>query len=184
MVDAESSDRTLEALRYPVGRLERIERPTDADRAGWIEDLAALPARLRSAVDGLDGTRLDSPYRDGGWTVRQVVHHLPDSHVNGYVRMMLALAEEGRSAALYDQERWADQPFARTGDLEPSLTLLDGLHARWTATARGLGPAEWRRSLSHPDWGEATVDDLLNLYAWHSRHHTAHILGLRTREGW
>lgn len=179
-----SGNPTMEALRYPVGRFERVEKPKAADRVGWIEDLAALPARLRKAVEGLDAAGLDTPYRAGGWTVRQVVHHVADSHVNAHVRMSLALAEEGRTAALYDEKRWAEQPFARTGAVEPSLTLLDGLHARWVATARGLDGEELRRSVEHPGSGTLRVDDILNLYAWHSRHHTAHITALRERRGW
>lgn len=173
-----------EHLRYPVGRFERIKDPGAAERVGWIEDLAAFPARFRLAVSGLDPIQLDTPYREGGWSIRQLVHHVADSHVNAYIRMSLALAEEGRTVALYDQDLWAAQPFARTGEIEPSLILLDGLHARWTATARGLGEAELRRTIEHPEMGTVTVDDLLNLYAWHSRHHTAHVQGIRERRGW
>lgn len=178
------SDATLESLRYPVGRYESVPEPTPEDRAGWLADLEALPAALRAAVGDLDGARLDTPYRDGGWTVRQVVHHVADSHVNGYIRFSLALAEEGRTAALYDQDAWAARPFPRTGPVEPSLTLLEGLHARWVATASRLGGDELRRTIEHPESGPMTVDDLLNLYAWHSRHHLAHVTGLRERKGW
>ncbi|MDX1675215.1 MAG: putative metal-dependent hydrolase [Longimicrobiales bacterium] len=174
----------LDALRYPIGRLERAAEPTPEDRARWIAELERLPAELRSAVEGLDAARLDTPYREGGWTVRQVVHHVADSHVNGYVRFTLAVAEAGRTAALYDQDAWAALPFVRTGPVEPSLTLLDGLHARWAATARSLGTADFGRTIEHPEHGAMTVDDLLNLYAWHSRHHVAHVHGLREREGW
>ena len=173
-----------DALRYPVGRYQPAESPTPEDRARWIDDLERLPAELRSAVEGLDATGLDTPYREGGWTVRQVVHHVADSHVNGYVRFTLALAESGRTAALYDQDAWAAQPFPRTGPVEPSLTLLDGLHARWAATARTVPDADFGRTIEHPEHGAMTVDDLLNLYAWHSRHHVAHVRGLRERERW
>lgn len=173
-----------EGLRYPVGRFERVAAPGAAHRAAWIAELERLPRALRAAVEDLDGPRLDTAYREGGWTVRQVVHHLADSHVNGYIRFSLAVAEAGRTAGLYDQDAWAAQPFPRTGPLEPSLTLLDGLHARWVATARGLGSEAWGRTVEHPESGPMTVDDLLNLYAWHSRHHVAHITSLRERKGW
>lgn len=174
----------VDTLRYPVGGFERIAEPTQEDRTGWITDLERLPTRLRAAVADMDGTRLDTPYRDGGWTVRQVVHHMADSHMNGYIRFSLALAEDGRSAALYDQDAWAAQPFPQTGPVEPSLTLLDGLHARWVATIQGLDARELARTIAHPEAGTLTIDDLLNLYAWHSRHHLAHITGLRERKGW
>ncbi len=178
------TDPAMESLRYPVGRYEPVAEPTPEDRAGWVADLEGLPAALRAAVADLDGTRLDTPYRDGGWTVRQVVHHTADSHVNGYIRFSLALAEEGRTAGLYDQDAWAAMPFSRTGPVEPSLILLEGLHARWVATARGLGDEALRRTIQHPESGSMRVDDLLNLYAWHSRHHVAHITALRDRKGW
>lgn len=175
---------TRESQRYPLGRFEREEQPTAARRAEWIETLASLPSRLRSAVSGLDDARLDTPYRPGGWTVRQVVHHLADSHVNAYVRFGLALAEEGRTVSVYEEAAWAEQPYARTAPLDASLALLDGLHARWSGALRMLDAAAFRRTIDHPDHGLMTVDDLLGLYAWHSRHHVAHILGLRSREGW
>ena len=174
----------LERMRYPVGRLERAAAPTPAQRARWLQELEGLPAALRAAVAGLDESQLDTPYRDGGWTVRQLVHHVADSHVNGYIRFSLAVAEEGRTAVTYDQDAWADQAFARTGPLEPSLALLEGLHARWVATARGLGAQQLAGSIEHPEAGRMTVEDVLNLYAWHSRHHVAHIRALRERQGW
>lgn len=174
----------LERLRYPVGRYQAVGTPTQEDRIAWVTDLERFPGRVRAAVKDLDATRLDTPYREGGWTIRQVVHHVADSHVNGYIRFSLAVAEDGPTAGLYDQDAWAAQPFARTGPLEPSLTLLDGLHARWVATTRGLGEAELRRTIEHPESGPMTVDDLLNLYAWHSRHHLGHITSLRDRQGW
>ena len=174
----------LEKLRYPTGRFEAVDQPTQEQRIGWINDLERLPEALRAAVDGLDASRLDTPYRDGGWTVRQVVHHVADSHVNGYIRFSLALAEDGRSASLYDQDAWAAMPFPSTGDPEPSLRLLEGLHARWVATIRGLSEEELQRTIEHPEDGTVSVDHLLNVYAWHSRHHLAHITTLRERKGW
>lgn len=183
-MSAAEKDPRLEALRYPVGKFQRVDRPRPEDRAAWVEELATFPVRFREAVKGLDAGRLDTPYREGGWTVRQVVHHVPDSHMNGFIRMSLALAEDGRTASPYDEASWAAQPYARTGAIEPSLVILDGLHARWAATARGLGEEELRRSVEWRGMGAFHVDDILNLYAWHSRHHTAHILRLRERRGW
>jgi uncharacterized damage-inducible protein DinB len=174
----------MESLRYPTGRFERPVDVTPEDRAAWIEEIAALPARLRAAVGDLSDERLDTPYRDGGWTVRQLVHHVADSHMNAHIRLSLATAEEGREAGLYDEKRWAEQPFARTGPPAPSLTILDGLHARWVATLRSLPDEAWSRSIRHAEFGSLTVDELTALYAWHSRHHVAHVTRLREREGW
>lgn len=177
-------DDRQEELRYPVGRFRQVEAVSPEDRTSWVADLEGLPAALRAAVADMDGTRLDTPYREGGWTVRQVVHHIADSHVNGYIRFSLALAEDGRVAGLYDQDAWAALPFPRVGPVELSLVLLDGLHARWVATVHGLGNEELARTIEHPEAGVMSVDQLLSLYAWHSRHHLAHITKLRERKGW
>jgi hypothetical protein len=179
-----SSRQDADSARYPVGRMRPMDSPAPEQRIAWIEDLERLPGMLRAAVDGLDPEQLDTPYREGGWTVRQVVHHLADSHTNGYIRFSLAVAETGRTLVAYDQDAWAALAFPRTGPLEPSLTLLEGLHARWAATARSLGETELRRTVEHPEDGPLTAEHLLNLYAWHSRHHVAHIRGLRERRGW
>ena len=173
-----------EDLRYPGGRFARRADPTPAEIEGWIGDIAALPGRLREAVAGLDDEQLDSPYREGGWTMRQVVHHLPDSHANAYVRLHLALTEEAPTIRAYDEAAWAELPFARTGPIEPSLVFLDGLHARWAATLRTLDPSGLERVWIHPDSGRWTVGGLLQLYAWHCRHHVGHITSLRERMGW
>ncbi|MEX0893479.1 MAG: putative metal-dependent hydrolase [Gemmatimonadota bacterium] len=175
----------LEALRYPVGRRMSTARPTAAQRAAWLEEIAALPARLVEAVGGLDDGQLDTPYRPGGWTVRQVVHHLPDSHANGYVRCCLALTEENPTIRPYDEGSWAELPFAKHGPIQPSLDFLAGVHARWVATMGAADEDALARTWTHP--AEDVIHragDLLELYAWHSRHHLAHITRLAERMGW
>ncbi len=171
-------------LRYPIGRFEPPARVGPEERRGFIERIAALPAEVRRAVDGLGPERLDTPYRPGGWTVRQVVHHLPDSHLNAYVRMKLALTEDAPTVKTYEEARWAELPEARTAPVEISLALLEALHARWTLLLRALAPGDFARSFRHPDLGPVTLDHALALYAWHGRHHVAHITGLRDRMGW
>lgn len=173
-----------EALRYPVGRFRAVSDLTPEQRAEWIERIASAPRRLREAVRGLDEEQLDTPYRDGGWTVRQVVHHLADSHMNGYVRMKLGLTEEEPTVKTYDQDRWAELDDARAGPVEDSLALLEALHRRWSALLRGLSREAFQRTVRHPEWASPTLDDFLQLYAWHGTHHTAHIQGLRDRKGW
>ena len=169
--------------RYPVGRFEYA--PGDASRrAAWIEEIARLPERLRSAVASLDEAQLDTPYRDGGWTVRQVVHHLPDSHANAYIRFKLALTEDTPRIKPYDEARWAELPDGRTGPLAPSLAIVDGLHARWTVLLRGMREEDFQRRLEHPEHGVLILDRLLGMYAWHCRHHVAHITRLRAKRGW
>lgn len=173
-----------ERRRYPVGRFEPVVRLNPERRDEALAVLDAAPGRLREAVRGLDDDRLDTPYREGGWTIRQVVHHLPDSHLNGYVRTRWALTEERPLIKVYDQTAWAELPDAVTAPVEASLALLEAVHGRWVPLLRGLGPMELARPFVHPEGHELTVDTLIQLYAWHSRHHTAHIVGLRDRMGW
>lgn len=167
--------------RYPVGRFTYTP---GQDRGEQIETIARLPERMRDAVARLDETKLDTPYRDGGWTVRQVVHHVPDSHINAYTRFKLALTEDTPTIKPYDEARWAELPDGRTGPLGPSLAILDGIHARWATLLRSMHPGDFDRRLMHPENGEMTLDRMLSLYAWHSRHHLAHITELRKRKGW
>lgn len=174
----------LEGLRYPVGRFQPREDLTPADRRALIDEMASLPERLEAAVRGLTPARLDMPYRPGGWTVRQVVHHVPDSHLNGYVRCKLAVTETDPAISVYDEAAWAELPDAREGPVEPSLALLRALHERWVAFYRALEPAELRRAFVHPEHGRVSLEWNLQLYAWHGRHHLAHITSLREREGW
>jgi len=170
-------------IRYPVGRHQPITTLTPAQRAEGIAQLAAAPAALRRAVQGLDDRQLDTPYRDGGWTVRQVVHHVPDSHMHAYLRCKFLLTEEQPTIKPYDQGNWARTPDTRA-PAEVSLALLEALHRRWVLLLEGLTPADFARTLNHPENGIMTLDDVVAMYAWHGRHHTAHITTLRERMGW
>lgn len=163
-------------LRYPVGRLERAATPLDAaTRARHLDTLEQLPARVRALVAGLADAQLDASYRPGGWTIRQLVHHLPDSHVNAYVRMKLAVTEDTPMAKTYHEERWAELPDGKSAPIDMSLALLDGLHRRWLAFLRALPEGDYAKAFQHPEWGRVPVDEAIVMYAWHCRHHTAHI---------
>lgn len=171
-------------LSYPIGKFQYSGPSSAAERRRYIEEIAAAPARLRDAIRGLTAEQLDTPYRPGGWTVRQVVHHLPDSHVNAYVRFKLALTEDEPLIKTYDEGRWAETPEVRTTPLETSLALLEALHLRWTELLRELTAADFQRRLRHPELGVVELDRYLAMYAWHGRHHVAHITALRQRNGW
>lgn len=170
--------------RYPVGRFLPDPAPTPESRARHIGAIAGLPTQMRQAIAGLKDSQLDTPYRDGGWTVRQVVHHVPDSHLNAYVRFKLALTEENPTIKPYDEGAWAGLKDSELTPVEVSLTLLESLHARWTVLLRSLKPEDFRRTFNHPDSGPHDVDWLLGLYSWHGSHHVAHITSLRDRMGW
>lgn len=171
-------------LRYPVGQFRIEDEVTDEQRGHFIEEIAGLPDRLREAVEGLTDEQLDTPYRPGGWTVRQTVHHLPDSHVNAYVRFKLALTEDEPAIRTYEEARWAELGEAARAPVGISLDLLDALHVRWVASLRTLAPADFARTFRHPDWGVVTLTKQVAIYAWHGRHHVAHITSLRERMGW
>jgi uncharacterized damage-inducible protein DinB len=170
--------------RYPIGTFEMPAPVTLARRQQAIDELAATPAKLRAAANGLSDSQLDTPYRERGWTVRQVVHHVPDSHLNAYVRLKLALTEEKPTIKPYDQEAWANLADSRSTPIEVSLTLLGTVHDRWDRVWRSMKPEQFARVLVHPEHGERNVDWLLFLYEWHGRHHTAHITELRKQKGW
>jgi hypothetical protein len=166
----------LEHLRYPVGRMTRSSAPLDVrTREEYIGIVEAMPGRVRALVNGLSDAQLDTPYRPGGWTVRQVVHHVPDSHLNAYVRMKLAVTEDKPGVKTYDEARWAELPEAKNAPIAMSVDLLDALHRRWVAFLRALPESDWRQAFSHPDWGIVSVEESLGMYAWHCRHHTEHI---------
>ena len=171
-------------LRYPIGKFQPPASVTDAERAVLVDQIAALPAELRSAVSTLDDTQLDTPYREGGWTVRQGVHHVPDSHVNAYTRFKLALTEDVPTIKTYEEAQWAELPEARSAPIGVSLALLEALHQRWVLLLRVLAPAQFARTFRHPEMGVMTLDQQIAMYAWHGRHHLAHITSLRTRMGW
>jgi hypothetical protein len=170
--------------RYPVGKFSFDGNMTEQQKAQYLDDIEQTPARLRAAVHGLNDQQLDTPYRDGGWTVRQVVHHVPDSHMNSYVRFKLALTENEPTIRPYMENLWAELPEAKSAPIELSLTLLESLHQRWMLALRGIKPEEWKRNLRHPEMGLLSLEKTLALYAWHGRHHVAHITELRKRMGW
>ena len=171
-------------LRYPIGKFQWEENLNDERRRVLIDEIAETPAKVRAAVAGFTERQFDTPYREGGWTVRQVVHHLADSHLNAYVRFKLAMTENEPTVKTYQEQLWAETPDAKTAAAELSLALLDGLHQRWALLLRSMSPADFSRQFTHPEHGKMTLERLLGLYAWHGRHHTAHITGLREREGW
>lgn len=171
-------------LRYPIGPFKREGTQGSEEIQRAIDDIAEAPAKLRAAVEGLTPDQLDTPYRPGGWTVRQVVHHVPDSHLNSYCRFKLALTEEEPAIKAYHEDRWAELEEARTAPVEVSLALLESLHRRWVLMLKSLTPADFQRTFRHPEIGVVSLAQNVCLYAWHGRHHVAHITSLRERMGW
>lgn len=171
-------------LRYPIGKFTYECELGEDGRRRAIEDVDVVPERMRAAVRSLSAQQLDTPYRPGGWTVRQVVHHLADSHMNAYVRFRLALTEDEPLVKPYNETGWAELADARTAPIEISLALLEPLHRRWVMLLKSLGPADFVRRFRHPDLGLMSLDKNLALYAWHGRHHVAHITSLCERMGW
>ena len=167
--------------RYPVGKFALDQDVTPDKRRGCIRQLDTLPRDLRDALAQLPPNGLDTQYRDGGWTARQVVHHLADSHANAYTRIKLALTEDNPAIKTYEEQLWAELPDAKSTDITPSLAILDGVHARLTHVLESLTPEQFGRTARHPQWGAITVDFLLQLYAWHCRHHVAHVAAAGTR---
>lgn len=171
-------------VKYPIGNFAMPAQVTPARRQQAIEEIASAPAKLRAAVKGLNDGQLDTPYRDGGWTVRQVVHHVPDSHMNAYVRLKLALTEDKPTIKPYDEAKWSELADSKTTPIEVSQALLDAVHTRFVNVWRSLKSEDFGRKLIHPDHGERTLDWLLFVYEWHGKHHTAHITELRKKKGW
>jgi DinB superfamily len=175
-------------LSYPVGKFAgKLDATTAVDPDRLLQDIgliAVTPEKFRSAAAGLDDRQLDTPYRPDGWTVRQVVHHVADSHMNAYIRFRLAMTEDSPVIKPYDQAKWAELHDAKTLPVEVSLGLLDGLHERWVALLRSFSGGDFARTLRHPELGVLRLDQYVALYAWHGKHHYAHIAGLRERMGW
>jgi len=171
-------------LRYPIGPFVRPQALSEVERRTAIGHIAATPAAMRAAVHGLSEAQLDTPYRPGGWTVRQVMHHVPDSHLNAYIRFKLALTEDTPTIKPYDENMWALTAEVQTTPVETSLLLLDALHDRWVRLLNIMTPEQFDRKLNHPDNGVMNLHQVLALYEWHGRHHAAHITSLRERSGW
>ncbi len=171
-------------LSYPIGTFDFAQSIAAEEVPRLIDEVGAAPSQLRAAVEGLTDSQLDTPYRPEGWTVRQVVHHVADSHINSYIRFRLALTETAPPARGYDQAKWAELPDARTAPVEPSLQLLENLHRRWAVLLRAMTQEDYARVFIHSEMGPMRLDKNLALYAWHGRYHTAHITGLRQRMGW
>jgi uncharacterized damage-inducible protein DinB len=161
--------------RYPTGRLVLDSDVTDVKRRPWIESIRATPSKLRAAAHGLTERQLETPYREGGWTLRQVIHHVPESHMNAFIRFKLALTEDTPTIKLYNEDAWARLPDVARSPIESSLRLVEALHERWVALLDVMQDADFRRPLMHPERGLITVDMLLQIYAWHGPHHIGHI---------
>jgi len=179
------NEQELEALRYPRGRFQRPQEVSVADLEKWTGIIEALPQQLRATLSGWTDAQLDTPYRPEGWTVRQVTHHLADSHLNAYTRIRLALTEDVPTIKPYEEKHWAELPDAKEAPVEWSLQLLEATHARWVMLLRRLEEEQWLREFLHPDLTRPLrVDTVLALYAWHSLHHLSHIQSLQQRMGW
>ncbi len=172
-------------LRYPTGKFSPKTGPLGADERAILTDrIAEVPALLEEALGGLSDEQLDTPYRDGGWSPRQLTHHIADSHLNSFIRFKLAVTEENPKICTYEQAPWAETPDVRDVPVSASLAIVRGLHERWVHLLRSLRPDDFGRTVQHPEHGRIDLDFLLQLYAWHGHHHVAHIQGLRARQGW
>jgi hypothetical protein len=171
-------------LKHPIGRFSFQPPSTAEQRQAWIAEIADAPAKLRAAVAGLNEEQLNTPYRDGGWTVRQVIHHVPESHMNAYIRFKLALTENEPTIKPYDEAAWAETADVRETPIEVSLALLENLHKRWVVLLRSMSDADFSKQFRHPELGVVPLEKNLALYAWHGKHHVAHITSLRERKQW
>jgi uncharacterized damage-inducible protein DinB len=174
----------MEDLRHPIGRFSFQPPSTAEQRQTWIAEIAEAPAQLRAAIAGLSEEQLNTPYRDGGWTVRQVIHHVPESHMNAYIRFKLALTESEPTIKPYNEAAWAETADVRDTPIEVSLALLDNLHKRWVVLLKSMSDADFAKQFRHPELGVVPLEKNLALYAWHGKHHAAHITSLRERKQW
>jgi len=170
--------------RYPIGKFTFDGTLTTDQKKQYLNDIQQTPAQLRAAVAGLSQQQLNTPYREGGWTVRQLAHHVPDSHMNAYIRFKLALTENEPTIRPYMEDRWAELPESKQEPIEVSLALLDSLHQRWAMVLRNIADADWKRNFRHPEMGLLSLEKTLALYSWHGRHHVAHVTSLREKMGW
>lgn len=170
--------------RYPIGKFSFTAPLTKEQKQDHLTDIERTPERLRAALRGLTDEQLNTPYREGGWTARQVTHHVPDSHMNAYIRFKLALTEDDPTIKPYMEDRWADLAESKQAPVELSLALLDSLHERWMMVLRNMTTDDWKRTFRHPEMGPMTLDKTLALYSWHGKHHTAHVTALREKMGW
>ena len=175
----------IEQLKYPIGKFQKPSSITKEQLDGYIVTIAGLPAKLRKETENLGDAQLDTPYREGGWTLRQVVHHLADSHLNSFTRFKLTLTEDKPTIKPYEEARWAEWPDAKNAPVTSSLQLLEGLHARWVILMRSMSADQFKRTFVHPEHGRIMIlDEVAALYAWHCEHHLAHITELKERKGW
>jgi len=175
----------LETLRYPIGKFKPHVNIGEDDIKRWIEQLEKFSQQMRNAVTGLTESQLDTPYREGGWTIRQVVHHVPDSHLNAYLRFKLALTEDNPAIRPYLEDRWAELPDSKSAPIDNSLDLLESIHKRWAVVLRNMSPADYKRTFYHPETKVTrSLEVVLALYDWHSKHHLAHVTELKKRMGW
>ncbi|GAC1434061.1 MAG: bacillithiol transferase BstA [Terriglobales bacterium] len=170
--------------RFPIGKFAYDGPPTEEQRKQLFAEIEKVPSAMRAATKGLSPQQIETPYRDGGWTVRQVVHHVPESHMNAYIRFKLALTEDEPTIKPYKEDLWSRLPDVESTPLETSLSMLDSLHSRWVLLLRSLKPEDWKRTFRHPEQGVVPLEKNLALYSWHGRHHVAHITELRKKMGW
>lgn len=176
--------RSMNDPRYPIGKFSYDAPPSEPQRAKFVQEIADTPNQLREAVRGLSPQQIETPYREGGWTVRQVVHHVPESHMNAYVRFKLALTEDCPTIKPYLEDRWAQLPDVQSTPIEVSLAMLELLHDRWVRVLRAITPGDWKRTFNHPELGVMPLEKNLALYAWHGKHHVAHVTALRKKMNW
>ncbi len=170
--------------RYPIGKFVYEKKADDTQRKIFISEIELAPSNLKEAIKGLSEKQLDTPYREGGWTVRQVVHHLPDSHINAFVRFKLALTEDNPTVKTYDEKKWAELKDYSQTPIDVSLNLFQTLHKRWSILIKSMRPEDFKKSYIHPELGKVELDWVLAQYAWHGKHHIAHIIYLRKKKGW